>query len=135
MEREEKRLAKEKEKERKASERQSKAEERKRIAEQKKNERLEKCKQREERCKQNGSRKKLERLDRSGDDTGIQTNEISNSECAACFGLYEEDILSTGELVQEWVECTECKQWMHSQCVQLADQELLACCVCGSVFQ
>ena len=135
MEREEKRLAKEKEKERKASERQSKAEERKRIAEQKKNERLEKCKQREERCKQNGSRKKLERLDRSGDDTGIQTNEISNSECAACVGLYEEDILSTGELVQEWVECTECKQWMHSQCVQLADQELLACCVCDSVFQ
>ena len=126
MEREEKRLAKVKEKEIKTAERRSKAEEKKRIAELKKNEQVEKCKQREER---------LERLDRSADDTGIQTDEISNSECAACFGLYDEDLLFTGELVQDWVECTQCKRWMHSQSVQLDGQDLLACCVCGSVFQ
>ena len=73
--------------------------------------------QSEERRKQSGSRKQLERLDRSADDTGIQTDEISNSECAACFGLYDEDLLFTGELVQNRVECTQCKRWMHSHAV------------------
>ena len=68
LEREEKRLAKEKEKEIKTAERRSKAEEKKRIAELKKNEQVEKCKQREERRKQSGSRKQLERLDRSADE-------------------------------------------------------------------
>ena len=58
-------------------------------------------------------------------------NEISTSECAACFGLYEEDL----SLTEDWVECTNCEKWMHSRCVQLDDQELKACCVCSTLFQ
>ena len=38
----------------------------------------------------------------------------------ACFGLYE-DLLPDGELMEDWVECTECKIWMHSRCVQMDD--------------
>ena len=61
-------------------------------------------------------------------------NEISTSECAACFGLYEEDLSPEGELTEDRVECTNCEKWMHSRCVQLDDQELMACCVCSTLF-
>ena len=84
-EREEKRLAKEKEKELKAANRQAKAEDGKRNAE---------IKQRNWKTsinnKGNGTKKRVECAHRSTDKTGIQTSEISNSECAACFGLYED---------------------------------------------
>ena len=134
LEREEKRQAKEVEKKLKAEEREKKAEERRKKAELKKQEQEEKRQQREakNKHKQSGVPKPNEH---SGNETGIQTNEITNSECAACFGLYEDDLLPDGELVEEWVECTGCKKWMHGQCVRLDDQELMACCLCGTVFQ
>ena len=50
------------------------------------------------------------------------------------FGLYEDDLLQDGELVEEWVECSGCKKWMHGQCVRLDNQDLLACCLCGTVL-
>ena len=54
---------------------------------------------------------------------GLQSREISNNESAVCFGLYQDDLLSTGKLLTEWVECTNasCKKWMHAQCQQLSD--------------
>ena len=44
--------------------------------------------------------------------------------------LREKELLNKPNLIYNMDE-----SGMHSQCVQLADQELLACCVCGSVFQ
>ena len=54
------------------------------------------------------------------DEDGVQSHEISNNECAVCFGLYQDDLSSTGKLMTEWVECTNagCKKWMHAQCLQ-----------------
>ena len=45
---------------------------------------------------------------------GLQEAEISSSECATCFGLYEDDFID-GQLVQEWIQCTDpdCGKWMH----------------------
>ena len=63
---------------------------------------------------------------RSGEDEdGVQSHEISNNECAVCFGLYQDDLSSTGKLLTEWVECTNagCKKWMHAQCLQLSDEK------------
>lgn len=48
---------------------------------------------------------------------GLQEAEISISECAACFGLYEDDI-TDGQLMHEWIQCTDpdCGKWMHVDC-------------------
>ena len=53
------------------------------------------------------------------DEDGVQSHEISNNECAVCFGLYQDDLSSTGKLTTEWVECTSagCKKWMHAHCL------------------
>ena len=71
----------------------------------------------------------------SGDEDGIQSHEISNNECAICFGLCQDDLSSTGKLLTEWVECTNttCKKWMHIQCLQLKDG-LYVCGLCGAHF-
>ena len=48
------------------------------------------------------SRSKRQRLDRGEDesqDTGVQHHEIWRDECAACFGLYEDDAN-----LMEWIE-------------------------------
>ena len=46
-------------------------------------------------------------------ESGVQSNEISNNECALCFGLYEDDLSMTGKLEREWVQCTNttCGKW------------------------
>ena len=46
------------------------------------------------------------------DEYGVQNREISNNECAVCFGLYQDDLSTTGKLMREWVECTNqrCKK-------------------------
>ena len=69
------------------------------------------------------------------DEDGVQSCEISNNECAVCFGLYQDDLSSTGKLLNEWVECTNagCKKWMHVQCLQLSDG-LYICGLCGAQF-
>ena len=38
---------------------------------------------------------------------GVQSYEISNSECSVCFGLYQNDLLSTEKLLTgwPWVKC------------------------------
>jgi len=69
------------------------------------------------------------------DEYGVQNREISNNECAVCFGLYQDDLSTTGKLMREWVECTNqrCKKWMHSQCLQ-DDNGLYVCGVCNCKF-
>lgn len=66
---------------------------------------------------------------------GIQNNEISTDECAVCFGLYQDDLSTTGKLLREWVECTNggCKKWMHSECLELKSG-LYSCTICGATF-
>ena len=71
----------------------------------------------------------------SQDEDGIQSKEISSNECAICFGLYQDDLSSTGKLLTEWVECPNiaCKKWMHIQCLQLSDG-LYVCGLCSAQF-
>ena len=66
---------------------------------------------------------------------GVQNREISSTECAICFGLYQDDLFTTGKLMREWVECTNerCKKWMHSQCLQEGN-DLDVCGVCNCRF-
>ena len=123
-EQEEKREAKKRETDLKVAERKRKQEERKKKVELKRQEQEEKRKQRD-RGKGNKH---------VASEEGLQTNEITNCECVACFGLYEEDLLPNGELIEDWVECIECKKWMHSRCVVMDDNVLMACCLCGVVF-
>ena len=52
--------------------------------------------------------------DNDSDEYGIQNGKISSNECPVCFGLYQDDLSSTGKLMTEWVECSY-KKWMHSQ--------------------
>ena len=35
---------------------------------------------------------------------GIQNREISSNKCAICFGLYQDDLSTTGKLMRERVE-------------------------------
>ena len=60
---------------------------------------------------------------------GVQNREISSNECAICFGLYQDDLSTTGKLMREWVECTDesggCiasvyKKTMTFKCVEYA---------------
>ena len=71
----------------------------------------------------------------STDEEGIQTHEISNNECAVCFGSYQDDLSSTGKLLTEWVQCTNtgCMKWMHIQCLHLSE-ELYSCVMCVTQF-
>ena len=71
----------------------------------------------------------------SQDEDGIQSKEISSNECAICFGLYQDDLSSTGKLLTEWAECSNIayKKWMHIQCLQLSDG-LYVCGLCSAQF-
>jgi len=67
------------------------------------------------------------------DKYGVQIRGISNNECAVCFGLYQDDLSTTGKLIRAWVECTNqrCKKWtsvykmiMTCMCVECAIVDL-----------
>ena len=45
-------------------------------------------------------------LDSELTESGVQSSEISNNECALYFGLYEEDLSMTEKSEREWVQCT-----------------------------
>ena len=51
-------------------------------------------------------------------ETGIQHHELSENECAICFGLHEED----PEPV-EWLKCTneDGNVWSHTDCLEVCD--------------
>ena len=54
-------------------------------------------------------------LQESDNDEGIQSHEISNDEYSICFGLYQDELSSTGKILTDWVNCTNprCGKWMH----------------------
>lgn len=68
-------------------------------------------------------------------ESGLQNHEISNDECALCFGLYEDDFSSTGKLQREWVQCTRmtCKKWMYSDCLNQENNKYV-CRLCKMIF-
>ena len=61
---------------------------------------------------------------------------MSSNECAICLGAYEDDVGEDGELLFSWVKCTnsECKKWMHEECLEKNDADLYVCGVCNSLF-
>ena len=61
-------------------------------------------------------------------DSGLQSHEISNNECAFCFGLYDDNFSATGRLQREWIQCTRvtCKKWMHYDCLS----DMYVCGLC-----
>jgi len=67
----------------------------------------------------NGFKSKRRRVDVSNDnsqDNGLQHHEISKDECAACFGLFEDDPDSV-----EWID-ESCKVWCHTDCLEKCDE-------------
>ena len=68
-------------------------------------------------------------------DQGLQRREISSSECAACFGLYEDDVDEDGTVTCDWIQCTneQCSLWMHTNCLDKSDGEYV-CAVCQNIF-
>ena len=73
---------------------------------------------------------------RRTNERGLQTFEISSSECASCFGLYEDDINENGDITSEWIQCTneECALWMHTHCLDASDG-MFVCAVCQNTFK
>ena len=63
-------------------------------------------------------------------ESGIQHREISEDECAVCFGLHEED----PEQV-EWLRCTneDCNVWSHTDCLENCDG-VYVCYACGTLL-
>ena len=69
-------------------------------------------------------------------DVGLQEAEISSGECAVCFGLYEDDLID-GQLVLEWIQCTDtdCWKWMHASCLNIdSNGKLFICHVRKNTF-
>ena len=63
------------------------------------------------------------------DEVGLQHREISESECAVCFGHWEEDD------ADEWLMCTNenCGVWSHSNCLEKCD-DTYVCVLCQTCF-
>ena len=125
-EREEKKKAKEEENKRKAEEKVRKAEEKRKEQEKK---------QKLKRTKKNTLRQQDDSLSDSTED-GVQGNEILSDECAICFGLYEDDLSTTGKLEKDWVQCTNhtCQKWMHAECLEQDEDDLFLCTHCSTFF-
>ena len=121
-ERELKKAAKEEEKKRKAQERQSKQAEKQKKAEQPKSSGQKRNGSSE------GSKSKRQQLDREED--GVQHREVSQNECAACFGLFEDDTEPV-----EWIECTneDCRVWSHADCLEKCDNAYV-CVACQALL-
>jgi len=59
-----------------------------------------------------------------------QHHEISKDECAACFGLYEDDADSV-----EWIECMNgnCQVWCHAECLEMCENAYV-CVICQTLL-
>jgi len=63
------------------------------------------------------------------DEKGLQHREISQNECAACFGQWDEDESD------EWIKCInkECSVWSHANCLERSEQGYI-CVICQTFF-
>ena len=75
-----------------------------------------------------GSTSKRQWLDREED--GVQHHEVSQNECATCFGLFEDDTDPV-----EWIECTnkDCGVWTHADCLEQCDNAYV-CVACQALL-
>lgn len=122
-EREMKKIAREEEKKRKALERGKKAE----AERNKKNKGV--TKKRPARSSDTANPKRQKICEDECDEVGLQHREISESECAACFGQWEEDD------AEEWLICTndKCGVWSHTDCLEKCD-DAYVCVLCQTCF-
>ena len=66
----------------------------------------------------------------------LQRREVSSNECAACFGLYDEDVdPDSGDIIQDWIQCTDegWGVWTHTECLDKCDDDFV-CGICGAIF-
>jgi len=72
-------------------------------------------------------RQRVDAGNEDSEDTRLQHYEISKNECAACFGLFEDDPDSV-----EWIECTNknCKVCCHKEYLEKCDDSYLCVVVC-----
>ena len=85
--------------------------------------------------KQSGSDPVIELEPEEPIENGLQSHEISNNECALCFGLYDDDFSSIGKSQRDWVRCTRMtsKKWMHADCLN-QDNNMYECGLCKMLF-
>ena len=135
--REEKRMLREEEKKKKAVDREKKLTERRKKAEEREETKRKKAEAREAERRRKTELKLANKENRSRHSKGgLQKAEISSNECAACFGLYEDDFID-GQLVQEWIQCTDldCGKWMHINCLDTDSKgDMYICSVCKNIF-
>ena len=154
-EKERKKKEEQEEKKRKRQEREQKKlqrlEEQKRKQEERATKQAERQKAAQEKAKKKGtgnSRKRKEgeysgtssagtnpkRTKAAKSDIGLQGREVSSNECAACFGLYEDVDPDSGDITQEWIQCTDedCGVWMHTERLDKCDDDFV-CCICGAI--
>ena len=131
-EREKRKLEKEAEKKKREEEREKKAAERKRKNKEKEELKVQKAKEKE---LKKGHKFKTQTGKQPIVERGVQNNEISSSECAICFGTYDED-MSDGILTQAWIECPlqDCAKWMHEDCVEKDEFQCMICPLCNTMF-
>jgi len=130
-EREMKRNQREEEKKRKAQEREArKAEKQKKVDQKKSKEHVQKRGNSSDRSSSTSKRPRVDSTFDESQDTGIQHREVSTNECAACFGLYEDDPEPT-----EWIKCTneDCQVWSHAECLEISDNAYI-CVVCETLL-
>lgn len=123
-EREMKKIAREEEKKRKALEREAKK------AEAEKNRKnKDATKKRPVRSSDTANSKRQKICDDECNEVGLQHREISESECAVCFGHWEEDD------ADEWLMCTneKCGVWSHTNCLEKCD-DAYVCVLCQTCF-
>ena len=63
-------------------------------------------------------RKIADDVSNDDDEEGLQCCEISNNECATCFGQWDDD-----DDADEWLQCTneEYVVWSHADCLEKCD--------------
>ena len=122
-----KKIAKEEEKKRKALEREAKKAE----AENKKRKGTTKKRPAKSSLASNSKRQKFveDKTDDECEEVGLQHCEISESECAACFGQWEDNE------AEEWLKCTndKCGVWSHAECLEKSDNAYV-CVLCQTCF-
>ena len=123
-EREMKKIAREEEKKRKALEREAKKAE---AEKNKKNKGT--IKKRPVKSSDTANPKRQKICEDECEEVGLQHREISESECAACFGHWEEDD------ADEWLMCTNemCGVWSHTNCLEKSD-DAYVCVLCQTCF-
>ena len=74
-------------------------------------------------CKRKVKRPKIS----LSDSAAQQIDQTEPEVCAFCF---KEDPPSKNSETVEWVECSACKVWVHTECDNIEDKDTYVCCMC-----